>query len=275
MKILLTNDDGLRAPGMTVLREIAAQLSDDVWVVAPDTEQSAASRGVSLHNPVRVIKAGEKVYSVTGTPTDSVILAMRDVMADAPPDLVLSGVNRGQNIAEDVTFSGTIAGALQGMQMGVPSIALSLAKGLHPAPVNPASPKNAAGQNLFENPLRAGRLQWETALQHAPGLIKKLLAKGWPKDVIINVNFPDCAPDAVKGVQVTRQGHRDFQMTGADRRPHPRGGEYFWLTYGAQKSDPPAGTDLRAIYEDFISVSPLHVDLTHERALADLEAALS
>ena len=248
MRILLTNDDGIHAPGLSVLRKIAAEISDDVWVVAPATEQSAASRGVSLHNPVMCRKLEPQVYAVTGTPTDCVIVALEDVLADHAPDLILSGVNRGQNLAEDVTFSGTIAGALQGMQMGVPSIALSLARG-------------------FQG---ADSLPWETAEAHAPALIRDVLAQGWPKKVILSINFPDAAPDAVKGVQVTRQGHRDFQMSGVDRRTHPRGGNYFWLTYGAAKSNPPEGTDLRAIYDGYISVTPLHVDLTHEATVAAL-----
>lgn len=249
MRILLTNDDGVRAEGLQVLRRIAAELSDDVWVVAPHTEQSAASRGVSLHNPVRTRKLEDKVYSVSGTPTDSVIVAMREIMKDNPPDLVLSGVNRGQNLAEDVTFSGTVAGALQGMQMGVPSIALSLARG-------------------FQD---AHSLPWETAEAHGPKLISDLLAKGWPKKIVLSINFPDTTPDGVKGVQVTRQGHRDFQMSGVDKRSHPRGGHYFWLTYGAARSNPPAGTDLRAIYDGYISVTPLHADLTHLETLNDLQ----
>jgi len=253
MRILLTNDDGVRAEGMQVLRRIAAELSDDVWVVAPDSEQSAASRGVSLHNPVMCRKLEDRVYAVTGTPTDSVIVALKDVLADHQPDLVLSGVNRGQNLAEDVTFSGTIAGALQGMQMGIPSIALSLARG-------------------FQG---ARSLPWETAEAHGPKLISDLLAQGWPEKTILSVNFPDTPVDGVKGVQVTRQGHRDFQMTGVDKRAHPRGGNYFWLTYGAGKSNPPAGTDLRAIYDGYISITPLHVDLTHDATLDKLSKSLN
>lgn len=250
MRILLTNDDGVRATGMAVLRRIAAQMSDDVWVCAPETEQSAASRGVSLHNPVRMKKLEDRVYCVSGTPTDSVIVAMRDLLADNPPDLVLSGVNRGQNLAEDVTFSGTIAGALQGMQMGVPSIALSLARG-------------------FQG---ANSLPWETAEHHGPKLLQDLIAKGWPQDVVLSVNFPDTAPGGVKGVQITRQGRRDFQMSDTDKRNHPRGGHYYWLTYGAGKSNPPEGTDLRAIYDGYISVTPLHTDLTHDETLRALKA---
>jgi len=248
MKILLTNDDGVNARGISVLREIALQISGDVWTCAPDTEQSAASRGVSLHNPVRLKKIDERIYSVTGTPTDSVIVAMKALMPDSPPDLILSGVNRGQNLAEDVTFSGTVAGALQGMQMGIPSVALSLARG-------------------FQG---ASSLPWETALAHGPQVLRDLLEKGWAKNVVPNVNFPDTPVDGVKGVQFTRQGHRDFQMTGVDRRDHPRGGDYFWLTYGAKKSDPPQGTDLRAIYDGYVSITPLHTDLTHEDSLAKL-----
>lgn len=248
MKILLTNDDGVNAQGLAVLRKIAAKLSDDVWVCAPDTEQSAASRGVSLHNPVRLRKLEDRVFSVSGTPTDSVIVAMKDLMPDSPPDLLLSGVNWGQNLAEDVTFSGTVAGALQGMQMGIPSIALSLARG-------------------FQG---ASSLPWETAEFHGPDVVRKLLDAGWPKAVVPNVNFPDTPVDGVKGIQITRQGHRDFQMSGVDKRDHPRGGHYFWLTYGAKKSNPPAGTDLRAIYDGYISVTPLHTDLTHFEALDDM-----
>ncbi len=250
MRILLTNDDGVGAKGLKVLREIAQKLSDDVWICAPETEQSAASRGVSLHNPVRLKRYEDRVYSVSGTPTDSVIVAMKDLFSgdEKSPDLVLSGVNRGQNLAEDVTFSGTIAGALQGMQMGIPSIALSLARG-------------------FQG---AKSLPWETALAHGPDLISSLIKKGWPADVVLSVNFPDAQPEAVKGVQITAQGKRDFQMSNVDKRAHPRGGHYFWLTYGAALSNPPQGTDLRAIYDGYISVTPLHTDLTHSGVLAAL-----
>jgi len=253
MRILLTNDDGVNAPGLQVLRKIAAKLSDDVWVVAPATEQSASSRGVSLHNPVGLKKLEDKVYAVSGTPTDSVIVAMNEVLAGHKPDLVLSGVNRGQNMAEDLTFSGTVAGALQGMQMGVPSIALSLARG-------------------FQG---ADSLPWDTAEAAGPDLITDLLKAGWPEKVILNVNFPDTPVDGIKGVQITRQGHRDFQMSGIDKREHPRGGHYYWLTYGAKKSNPPEGTDLRAIYDGYISVTPLHADLTHEDTLSTLKDRIS
>ncbi len=250
MRILLTNDDGAHAPGLAVLKKIAEQISDDIWSVAPRDEQSASSRKVSLHNPVVSRKLGDKTYSVSGTPTDCVIVALGEILKDNPPDLILSGINSGQNIAEDIGFSGTVAGALQGLQMGVPAIALSQARGF-------------ATHNH-------GRVDWSISEQYGAGLIKKLLDNGWPDGVALNINFPDTAPDEVKGVAATSQGSRDFIMAGVDKRKHPRGGNYYWMTYGAGKSDPKAGTDLRAVYDGYISVTPIHVDQTHHKTVAGL-----
>ncbi len=252
MRILLTNDDGIHAKGIEVLKEIATTLTNDVWVVAPATEQSAASRGVSLHNPVVARKLADKTYSVSGTPTDCMIVAMSEILKTARPDLVLSGINHGQNVAEDIGFSGTVAGALQGLQMGIPSIALSQTRGF--------------------TTYGSGKINWEPSLKHGPGLLKKLWTAGWPKDVALNINFPDVGSANVKGIHATVQGKRDFIMSDVDKRQHPRGGHYYWLTYGAGKSNPPAGTDLRAIYDDFISVTPIHVDHTHYKTAASLGA---
>lgn len=252
MRILLTNDDGVDADGMDVLKTLADTLSDDVWIVAPASEQSAASRGVSLHNPVVARKLGEKRYSVSGTPTDSVIVALREILKDTPPDLVLSGVNRGQNIAEDIGFSGTVAGALQGMQMGIPSIALSQARGF--------------------STYGSGKMNWDATLKHGPSILKKLVKNGWPKDIVLNVNFPDTSAGEIKGVDVTRQGKRDFEMSNVDKREHPRGGHYFWLTYKGGLSDPAKGTDLRAIYDGFVSITPIHIDHTHYKTVASLSS---
>ena len=154
MRILLTNDDGIDSPGLHALRQIAAELSDDVWVVAPETNQSGASHSLTLHEPLRMRAIDERAFAVRGTPTDSVIMGVRHVLKDKPPDLVLSGVNRGANMAEDVTYSGTIAGAFEGTILGIRSMALSQAYGID----------SAKG------------LKWQTALAHAPGLIAKLLA---------------------------------------------------------------------------------------------------
>ena len=241
MRILITNDDGVHAKGISVLKKIASKLSDDIWVCAPEAEQSASSRSVSLHNPVRIKQYGEKTFSVSGTPTDSVIIALSELLDKHKPDLLLSGVNRGQNLAEDVSFSGTIAAALQGMQMGIPSIALSLARGFQ-------------GEKS---------LPWDTAEMHGSKLILDLYKHGWCSRSILSINFPDVPAKDVKGIKITKQGTRDFQMSGVEKRSYPRGGDYYWLTYGAGRSNPPEGTDLRAIYDGYISITPIHTNLTN------------
>lgn len=253
MRILCTNDDGIHATGLAVLEKIARMFSDDVWVVAPEQEQSGASRALTLSAPIRVRKAGPKRFAISGTPTDCVLLGVEHLMEDGPPDLVLSGVNRGQNIAEDVTFSGTIAGAMQGMQLGIPAIALSQARGFR-------------GEEAA--------IPWETAETYGPGVVGKLLEHGWPKDVLMNINFPDLPPDQVKEVEVTTQGRRDQHIVYADKRTDPRGGVYFWFGFRGKLSNPPDGADLRAIYDGRISVTPLHIDLTHMETVHKLKGVL-
>jgi 5'-nucleotidase len=253
MRILCTNDDGIHATGLAVLEKIARVFSDDVWVIAPEQEHSGASRALTLTAPIRVREVSEKRFAVLGTPTDCVLLGVEHLIEGPPPDLVLSGVNRGQNIADDVTFSGTIAAAMQGMQLGIPAIALSQARGFR-------------GE---EAPI-----PWETAETYGPGVVGKLLEQGWPKDVLMNVNFPDLPPDQVTQVEVTTQGKRDQHIIYADKRTDPRGGAYFWLGFRGKLSNPPEGTDLRAIYEGRIAVTPLHVDLTHMATINDLRGVL-
>ena len=247
MRILLTNDDGINAPGLSVLEEIAKELSDDIWIAAPEEEQSGKGRAISLTQPVRARKVGAKAFAIAGTPSDCVLLATHDLMPEKP-DLVLSGVNRGQNIAEDTSFSGTIAGAMFGMQMGIPSIALSQA------------------QSFRER----GSLPWDTARMWGAKTLQPLIDLGWPDDVVINVNFPDVEPEDVRGIQITRQGFRDESIIHTDRREDLRGNDYYWIGYRGKLSKPAEGTDLRAIYEGYVSVSPLHVDLTHDAFLQKL-----
>ncbi|MEQ1931460.1 MAG: 5'/3'-nucleotidase SurE [Parvularculaceae bacterium] len=251
MRILCTNDDGVHARGLESLVKIAHALTDDVWVVAPQEEQSGAARSLTLAHPIRVRKFDERRFSVSGTPTDAVMMGVTKLLADRRPDLVLSGVNNGQNIAEDITFSGTVAGAFQGMSLGVPSIALSLAR------------------------FARDQARWETPEAHAPALIRKLLAAGWPADVVINVNFPDRAPDDVAGVEITAQGQRDAFQLFAEERQDLRGGAYYWFGYSGKLSDPPEGTDLRAVYDGRISITPLHLALTHAEAAAKLQGAFA
>jgi 5'-nucleotidase len=246
LRILCSNDDGIYAPGLKALEAIAHDLSDDVWVVAPESEQSGASHSLTLHAPLRLRDAGAKKWAVQGTPTDCVMMAIRHVMADHPPDLVLSGVNRGANMADDVTYSGTIAAAMEGTVLGVPSIALSQAYGI--------------GNT-------GAHVKWSCVESHAPRIIRELLTAGWPPDVLINLNFPDMLPSAVKGVEVTRQGRRDENLARIEARDDLRGGKYYWIGFRRVLSNPAPGTDLHAIYNGNISITPLHLDLTEGRVL--------
>lgn len=252
LRILVTNDDGIHAPGLKALEKIARKLSSDVWVVAPEEEQSGSAHSLSLANPLRVRKLSARKYAVRGTPSDCVLMAIRHIMMDTPPDLVLSGVNRGQNIADDVTYSGTIAAAMEGTQLGVPSIALSQAFGF-------------SGH---------ANVKWATAEHFAPEIIEKLVAAGWPDEVLINVNFPDVVPASVTGIEVTRQGKRDQSLVRVEERIDARNNPYYWLGFERILSNPPQGTDLRAIYEGRISITPLHMDLTHSRTSKALSEAL-
>jgi 5'-nucleotidase len=250
LRILLTNDDGIHADGLEALERIAAKLSDDVWVVAPEYEQSGASRALTLADPIRVRALSERRFATTGTPTDCVMLGINDLIPGPKPDLVLSGVNRGANLAEDVTMSGTVAGAIEGMALGVPSIALSQ-------------------MGFYEE-----GTSFEAAETFGPGIIKRLFELGWPKDVVLNVNFPNGAIADIKEVEVTRQGFRDFQIRHAEKRLDLRGRDYYWIGFKQLRSSPPAGTDLRALYDGRISVTPLHIDLTHQTTVAALKGQL-
>jgi 5'-nucleotidase len=245
MRILCTNDDGIHAPGLKSLERIARELSDDVWVVAPETDQSGVSHSLSLNDPLRLREVGEKHYAVKGTPTDCVIMAVRYVMREAPPDLILSGVNRGQNVAEDVSYSGTIAAAIEGTILGFPSIALSQAYG-------------AGGRDA---------IKWGCAEAHGPGMVRKAIEVGIPKGTLVNINFPDCEPDAVQGIAVVNQGRRNQEFLRLEERRDGRGNPYFWIAFARGPIDPGHGTDLWAMQVKRISVTPLRLDMTDEPTL--------
>jgi 5'-nucleotidase len=243
MRILCTNDDGIHAPGLEVVEEIARELTDEVWIVAPETDQSGVAHSLSLNDPLRLRKVGERHFAVKGTPTDCVIMGVRHLMLDAPPDVVLSGVNRGRNCAEDVTYSGTVAGAMEGTVLGIPSFALSQSHGA------------ANRQKPF----------WETARKYAPDLIRRVLAEGMPRDVLVNINFPDCPPDEVQGLAVAAQGKRDQELLHIEARTDGRGNPYYWIGFSRKAGvSLRPGTDLLAVSENRIAVTPLRLDLTDE-----------
>ena len=251
MRILLTNDDGIHAPGLEVLEAIAAELSDDIWVVAPAEEMSGAGHSLTLTVPVRLRRHGERRFSVVGTPTDSVMMALGHVMQEVKPDLVLSGVNRGGNLAEDVTYSGTVSAAMEGTLYGVRSIALSQVM-----------------SDLTTTEAFATARAW------GPRVLRPLIDMEWQKGVLLNVNFPPVAPDAVTGVQVAEQGFRDLGQTAIERRTDTRGFDYFWFGLGRESPQPGHETDLKAMRQGAVSVTPLHLDMTHYPTMDRLRGAL-
>jgi len=244
-RILVSNDDGIEAPGIKVMARIAASLTDDVWIVAPEIENSGAGHSLTLRRPLRIRRIEDRRYAVDGTPTDCVLLAINEIMKDRRPTLVLSGVNRGGNLGEDVTYSGTVAAAMEGTILGVPSIALS-----QEYPAGEAVP-------------------WETAETLAPDLIRRLCQVGWPRNSLINVNFPAVGPDRVTGVLAATQGRRkigDHITTGRD----PRGVPYYWI--GSMRTEDPtiAGTDLNAVHRNAVAVTPIDMNLTDQPTLTKL-----
>nr|Q07N44.1 RecName: Full=5'-nucleotidase SurE; AltName: Full=Nucleoside 5'-monophosphate phosphohydrolase [Rhodopseudomonas palustris BisA53] len=255
MRILCTNDDGVHAPGLKIVEEIARALSDDVWVVAPELDQSGVSHSLSLNDPLRLREIGPRHFAVRGTPTDCVIMGARHILGDKGPDLVLSGVNKGRNVAEDVVYSGTIAGALEGTILGIPSFALS---------------------QEYSHDSRSAPL-WETALAHGPKILRKALDAGVPKNTVINVNFPACAPEEVAGVLVTRQGKRNQGFLRVDERRDGRGNPYFWIGFErvVVVDTPAEGTDLAALAARYISVTPLKLDRTDEGFSEALRSTLA
>ncbi|OYX67204.1 MAG: 5'/3'-nucleotidase SurE [Sphingomonadales bacterium 32-64-17] len=245
MRILLTNDDGIHAPGLALLETIARTLSDDVWVCAPAEEQSGAGHSLTLHSPVRLREHGDKRYSVTGTPSDSVNLALRKLFADQTPDLVLSGINSGENLADDITYSGTVSAAMEAALAGIPAIALSQA---------------------FRDMGRS----FAAAEEWGAKVLGPLMATAMAKRTLVNVNFPACAPDAVRGIRVVRQGFHDYARGSVVEGTDPRGRNYYWFGLEEMEHTLDHGTDLEAVAENYVAVTPLQLDLTDHAAIGRL-----
>ena len=251
MRIFVTNDDGIHSPGLELLEKVARELSDDVWTVAPEFDNSGVSHSLSLSDPLRLRQVSEQRFAVKGTPTDCVIMATRHVLKERRPDLVLSGINRGSNVAEDVTYSGTIAAAMEGTILGIPSIALSQAYG------------------------RSGRdhIKWHCGERHGAATIRRILKAGIPEGTVVNVNFPDAEPEDVQGIAITAQGRRDKELINVEERRDGRGNPYFWIGFNRTPFVPSNGTDLKAMSEGRISVTPLKIDLTDEPTMTAFAAA--
>ena len=248
-RVLIANDDGINATGLKILERAAKALSKDVWVVAPETEQSATSHSLTLRRPLRIRRISAKRYAVDGTPTDCVLLGVRRIMRDSPPDIVLSGVNRGGNLGEDITYSGTVAAAMEGTLLGIPSVALS-----------------QYYQDRQEVP-------WKTAEVWTVKVLEALAKISWPDGILMNVNFPDVAAADVTGIEIACQGRRKIGgeiQAGKD----PRGDSYFWI--GAQRDEEKfrPGTDLEAVERGAVAVTPLTMDLTHAATLKKLKGTI-
>ena len=244
----------MNARGLKLLGSVARTFSDDVWIVAPTEEQSGAGHSLTLTTPVRLRSHGDRRFSVTGTPTDAVMLALAHIMKDLPPDVILSGVNRGANVAEDVTYSGTVSAAMEGALAGVRSIALSQAYS-----------REGMGDTV---PFAAAEI-W------AERVLGPLLDFKTDAGILINVNFPAMAADEVKGIRVCRQGLRDYGRLRIVQRTDPRGYDYYWFGLGAMVQTPRHESDLEAIADGYVTVSPLHLDLTHEASLRSLHERFS
>jgi 5'-nucleotidase len=249
-RILLTNDDGITAPGLAVLEQIARELAREIWVVAPEHDQSGVSHAVSLHDPIRVSERGPRRFAVTGTPGDCAVVGICHLMSAAPPDLLLCGVNRGANLGMETVFSGTVGGAMTGMMLGIPSIALSLAW--------------------------ADRLQvrWETAAKLGPGVVRQLLAIGWSPSTCLNVNFPDLPAAEVGPLTLARQGVGLLHGMEVETRTDPRGFDYHWIVFRRGPREQGPESDIDALEAGRIVVTPLRYDRTDEEAYRILARAL-
>lgn len=241
MRILLTNDDGINAPGLKVLEQIARQFSDDIWICAPSEEQSGAGHSLTLTRPVRLHKHGERRFAVSGTPTDSVMMALREVMPDAP-DIILSGVNRGANLADDITYSGTVSAAIEGALAGIRAIAFS---------------------QVYAREGMGDEVPFGAALEWGPKVLAPLIDAPMADRTLININFPAIPADEVKGIRVVRQGFHDYSRGTIVEGRDPRGYRYFWFGLDQIEHTLDHGTDLEAIEEGYVAVTPLQLDLTH------------
>ena len=246
MRILVTNDDGIEAEGIKALESIARTLSDDVWVIAPTTQQSGASHSLTLHSPLRINQISDKHYAIDGTPTDCVVLAVKEILKDKKPELLLSGVNRGANLGEDVTYSGTVAAAMEGTLLDIPSIGFS------------------------QEVKQGSDIHWDVSLRYAGDIITRLVQYGIFDNTLININFPHCTPDEIAGIKASPQGKRKIGDN-ITKEHDPDGGLYYWIGTVRNEEKEHKSSDLAAIRKNFITLTPLCLDLTHYDELERLD----
>jgi len=249
-RVLLTNDDGIEAPGLAVLEQVAATLAREVWIVAPDHDQSGTSHSISLHAPLRVAEHGPRRFGISGTPGDCVVMAARHLMRDAPPDLVLSGINRGGNLGLETVFSGTVGAAMTGMLLGIRSIALS---------------------QVFTD---RNAVKWQTSRTLAPDVIRRLLAAGWTDGACLNVNFPDVEPEQAGPLVVSRQGMGLVKAIDVRAHVDPRGIPYHWLQFSRGPRPDVDDAEAMVVGRGAVSVTPLRFERTDDEAATQLAAAL-
>jgi 5'-nucleotidase len=248
--VLITNEDGIDAPGLAVLEAVAATIALEVWVVAPEEDQSGVSHSISLHSPLRVHRHGDRRFGVTGTPADCVFLGLRQIMPD-PPDLVLSGINRGANLGIETVFSGTVGGAMAGLLLGLPSIALSQA----------FSDREA--------------VRWDTARQLAPPVLRRLLKADWANGACLNVNFPDVPAEQAGPLTVTRQGQGLMKAVDVTTRTDPRGLTYSWLHIIRGQSADAMNSETEVVAAGGIAVTPLQFERTAEQVWSRMTGQLA
>jgi 5'-nucleotidase len=250
-RILLTNDDGIDAPGLRILEAIARELGREIWIVAPEHDQSGVSHAISLHHPLRLTERGPRRYAVTGTPGDCAVMAVCRLMAEAPPQLLLCGVNRGANLGVETVFSGTVGGAMTGVMLGIPSIALSQAW------------------------TDRAEIRWQTAAALGTGVVRRLLAAGWSAGTCLSVNFPDLPPGEAGPLTLARQSFGLIQGIDVVPRIDPRGFTYYWVGFRRGRHDPGPDSDIEALAAGKVVVTPLRCDRTDDDAYALLRAALA
>lgn len=250
LRLLLTNDDGINARGIKILEEIARKITDDVWVVAPQEQQSGKGHSLTYRDPLRLKQLSERHYTVDGTPTDCVILALNKLLHDHKPDFVLSGINNGENVGESITHSGTIGAAMEATLHGIRSIALSQVS------------------------MEAYPTDWSVSKAYGEEVIRQLLVQEWPNNSLLNVNFPHIPAGKVEGVRVVRHGRRS-EMGGMVECVDPRGRPYYWVGVLHNEKNPPEDSDLWHIINGYVTVTPIRMDFTDYEAVEDLSKALT